>query len=104
MSLVLYVEGPGAVDLVVTLDAPRFVDVGWRILLLIPEGRAGVASNTSATLWDQQQDPPTYVYETWGIERDNEVNGTWTLHIEDKGQGAPGTLIGFVLTVTSRYD
>jgi hypothetical protein len=62
------------------------------------------ASNTSATLWDRQQDPPNYVYETWGIERDNEVNGTWTLHIEDKGQGAPGTLIGFVLTVTSRYD
>ena len=62
------------------------------------------ASNTSATLWDQQQDPPSYVYETWGIERDNEVNGTWTLHIEDKGQGDPGTLIGFVLTVTSRYD
>ena len=45
LSLVLYMEGPGSVDLVVSLDAPRFVDVVWRILLLIPEGRAGVAGS-----------------------------------------------------------
>jgi len=63
------------------------------------------ASNTSSTLWaGGDSNPPSYITETWGIERDNEVNGTWTVTITDNGQGDAGTFNGFTLTVTSRYD
>lgn len=63
------------------------------------------ASNTSTTLWaGGDANPPSYITETWGIERDNEVNGTWTVTITDNGQGVAGHFNGFTLTVTSRYD
>jgi len=80
----LDIDHPRKEDLVVTLTA---------------------ASNTSTVLWaGGDANPPSYVTETWGIERDNEVNGTWTVTIVDVGQGAGGTFEGFTLTVTSRYD
>ncbi|MCB9598471.1 MAG: proprotein convertase P-domain-containing protein, partial [Sandaracinaceae bacterium] len=41
---------------------------------------------------------------TGGISRDDQVNGRWTLEVEDLGAGASGTLRSFSLFVVSRWD
>ncbi|MEM1033136.1 MAG: proprotein convertase P-domain-containing protein [Myxococcota bacterium] len=82
--IALDIDHPRKEDLVVTLTA---------------------ASNTSASLWTGgDPNPPSYITETWGIERDNTVNGTWTVTVTDTGAGAGGTFAGFTLWVTSRFD
>ena len=39
-----------------------------------------------------------------GFSGDESVNGEWTLRVADRATGKVGTLLGWQLTVTSRWD
>lgn len=97
-SLDVYVYGQASVpmDIVVTLDIdhPRPADLV--VTLTSTNGSGGV-------LWNHE-DSPEYQLTAAGIEGDNYINGTLTLHVVDTVSGVSGTLNGFELYVSSRYD
>jgi len=55
-------------------------------------------------IWDHDPNPPYEVSAGPGIERDNMVNGTWTVEVIDTVNGNPGELRGFTLWLSSRWD
>jgi hypothetical protein len=96
-SVVVYGLASVPEDIVVTLDIahPRPEDL---VVTLH-------APNTSSdVLWENEASPAAEVIAGWGIDRDDFVNGTWSLQVADTVAGEPGTLHGFTLTVSSRYD
>jgi DNA uptake protein ComE-like DNA-binding protein len=96
-SVVVYGLATVPEDIVATLDIdhPRPSD-----LVVTLHHSAG----TSAVLWNQESNPPAEIVVGCCIERDYYVNGTYTLEIVDTKGGAPGTLNGFSLWVSSRWD
>ncbi|MEQ9324195.1 MAG: proprotein convertase P-domain-containing protein [Polyangiaceae bacterium] len=84
-------------DVVVTLyiDHPRPQDLHVELIS---------ANGSSTVLWNNEQNPDYYTSETWGIERDNYVNGTWTLKVVDSVAGEVGSLEGYKLLISSRWD
>lgn len=84
-------------DVVVTLhiDHPRPQDLHVELIS---------ANGSSTVLWNNETNPDDYTSETWGIERDNFVNGTWTLKVVDSVAGEVGTLEGYKLLISSRWD
>lgn len=88
MDVILHldIDHPRVGDLKVVLQQP-----GW------PEG-------ASAVIWQPGSNGPSTVVVTWGIERDAQVNGVWTLYVIDTKTGETGTLNGWTLDLTSRWD
>ena len=84
-------------DVIVTLDIdhPRPQDL--TVALHQPGGGYEV-------LWEGEADPDAKVSAGWGIERDNMVNGSWTLEVIDNVSGQTGTLNGWSMFITSRWD
>jgi Proprotein convertase P-domain len=84
-------------DVVVTLyiDHPRPQDLHVELIS---------SNGSSAVLWNNEQNPDAYTSETWGIERDNYVNGLWTLKVIDSVAGEVGSLNGYKLLISSRWD
>jgi len=78
----LYIDHPNPADLVVTLSS---------------------TNGSDSVLWNHDSSPDYYLPAN-GIERDNYINGTLTLHVVDTVTGNAGTLNGFKLLVSSRYD
>ncbi len=60
-------------------------------------------NGSSDTLWSNDASPDFYL-PSLGIERDNEVNGKFTIHVVDNTPGEAGQLDGFKLFVSSRFD
>jgi len=84
-------------DVIVTLDIDHPNPADLTVALHQPGGGYEV-------LWDSEADPKTKISAGWGIERDNEVNGTWTLEIIDNVTGETGELNGWSMFITSRWD
>ncbi|MGE0396642.1 MAG: proprotein convertase P-domain-containing protein [Kofleriaceae bacterium] len=84
-------------DLVVHLDIdhPRKTDL--YIVLTQP-------SSAESLIWDVDSSGNAHVVVGGNLERDSEVNGTWTLSVRDVFSGSSGTLRGWSLELTSRYD
>jgi subtilisin-like proprotein convertase family protein len=78
----LQIDHPNPADLVVTLIS---------------------TNGSDSVLWNHDSNPDYYLPAN-GIERDNYINGTLTLHVADTVAGNTGTLKGFKLLVSSRYD
>jgi hypothetical protein len=99
VSLPIQVYGLASVpeDIVVTLDIdhPRPQDL---VVTLI------ASNQSSAVLWNHQASPDAYLSAGYGIERDNFVNGEWTLHVADTVGGEVGQLGGVTLLISSRWD
>ena len=55
-------------------------------------------------IWDHDPNPPYQVSAGPGIERDNMVNGTWTVEVIDTVSGNAGELRGLSLWLSSRWD
>lgn len=89
------------VDITVTvrMSHPRADEL--RVTLTDPNG-------DSALLWERSAElnaPLARSFATNGISRDDEVNGLWTLTIEDLESGdASGSIEGWSLFIVSRYD
>ena len=81
--LTLDIDHPRPTDLVVTLHAPN---TSFEVVLDHATSTAGE------------------IVVGHGIERDAYVNGTYTLEVVDTALGKTGTLKGFSLTISSRYD
>lgn len=81
--LTLAIEHPRPQDLIVTLTA---------------------SNGSSDVVWNHEPSPELRVSDLWGIERDNFVNGEWTLHIADTVSGETGQLNRVELLVSSRFD
>jgi hypothetical protein len=79
----------------VDIDHPRKQDL--RIVLVQP-------SSAESVVWHAGSTGPATVVGPSGVEHDSNVNGTWTLQITDLGGGAAGTLRGWSLELTSRFD
>lgn len=96
MSVVVYGQASVPMDIMVTLDIdhPRPADL--RVTLVSTNG-------SDSVLWNNTGSPDYYLPAN-GIERDNYINGTLTLHVVDSVTGQTGTLNGFKLMVSSRYD
>jgi hypothetical protein len=86
-----------AEDLIVHLDIdhPRKQDL--YIVLTQP-------SSAESLIWDVDSAGHARVVVGHNLERDSEVNGTWTLSVRDHFAGSSGTLRGWSLELTSRYD
>jgi hypothetical protein len=86
-----------AEDLVVHLDIdhPRKQDL--YIVLTQP-------SSAESLIWDVDSAGIAHVVVGSNLERDSEVNGTWTLSVRDAFTGESGTLRGWSLELTSRFD
>ena len=78
----LWIDHPRPSDLVVTLSH---------------------TNGSSDVLWNHDASPDLYL-PSLGIERDNTVNGRFTLHVADTVAGESGTLDGVKLVVSSRFD
>jgi hypothetical protein len=85
VDVVLYIDviHPNKADLVVTLEQPGG---GFEVI------------------WDHEANPPTMVSAGWGIERDNMVNGTWTIKVTDTVSGNSGEMWGMMLWISSAMD
>lgn len=96
-SVVVYGLASVPEDIVVTLsiDHPRPQDLHVELIS---------ANGSSSVLWNNESHPDHYTSETWGIERDNFVNGTWTLKVVDSVAGETGSLEGYKLLIGSRWD
>lgn len=83
-------------DIIVHLDIvhPRKTDL--RITLVQP-------SSAESIVWEVDSAGDARVSPRQA-ERDSDVNGTWTLYVWDTRTGAVGTLNGWSLELTSRYD
>lgn len=88
---------PVDIEVQVHIDHPRMTDL--RVTLHDPNG-------DSAVLWDRTTELTEWSrsFVTTGISRDDQVNGRWTLEVEDLGTGASGTLRSFHLFIVSRWD
>lgn len=89
---------PVDIEVQVHVDHPRRQDL--RVTLVDPNG-------DRAVLWDRTTELTEWsrsFVTTGGISRDDQVNGRWTLEVEDLGAGASGTLRSFSLFVVSRWD
>src|SRR5688572_15312292 len=86
-----------AEDLIVHLDIdhPRKEDL--YIQLFQP-------SSAESLIWDVDSSGYARVVVGGNLERDSAVNGTWTLQVTDYFGGNTGTLRGWSLELTSRYD
>ncbi len=84
-------------DLIVHLDIdhPRKQDL--HIALVQP-------SSAESLIWDVDSAGYARVVVGGSLERDSSVNGTWTLVVTDFMAGSAGTLRGWSLELTSRYD
>ena len=82
-------------DLIVHLDVdhPRKTDL--YIVLTQP-------SSGESLIWDVDSSGEAHVTVGSNLERDSEVNGTWTLSVRDVFPGSSGTLRGWSLELTSR--
>ncbi len=98
-SVVVYglASVPVDIEVQVHIDHPRRTDL--RVTLLDPNGVASV-------LWDRSTELAEYSrsFALSGISRDDQVNGRWTLQVEDLVTGQTGTLESFRLFVVSRWD
>jgi len=87
-------------DIVVTVDLAGADPAGLRLLLADPQG-------TISHLWDgpaaDGAPMPDELLAIDGISRDDNVNGIWTLHVENVDSPA-GTLASWNLYVSSRFD
>ena len=88
---------PVDIEVQVQLDHERLSDL--RVTLFDPNG-------DSAVLWDRTDELTEWSrsFVTTGISRDDEVNGRWTLQVEDLATGEAGAVRGFTLFVVSRWD
>ena len=84
-------------DVMVTLDIdhPRKQDL---VVFLHQPGGAG------GTLWNNEANPPSFFEVAPGIEGDNMVNGPWILEVTDTVTGETGTINGWSMWITSRWD
>lgn len=84
-------------DLIVHLDIdhPRKQDL--YIVLFQP-------SSAESLIWDVDSSGVARVVVGGNLERDSNVNGTWTLQVTDYVGGSAGTLRGWALEITSRLD
>lgn len=89
---------PEDVILHLDIDHPRPSDL--RVVLEQP----GWPSGAQAIVWQPGSAGPSTVIVGWGIERDAMVNGTWALYVVDTVTGEAGTLKGWSLELTSRWD
>lgn len=98
-SVVVYglASVPVDIEVSVHVEHPRKTDL--RITLFDPNG-------DSAVLWDQTTELTEWSrsFVLTGISRDDQVNGEWTLRVEDLVAGETGTLSSFHLFVVSRWD
>lgn len=96
MDVVVYGLATVPMDIMVTLDIdhPRPSDL---VVTLVS------TNGSDSVLWNHD-DTPDYYLPANGIERDNYINGTLTLQVVDTVSGESGTLNGFKLLVSSRYD
>ncbi|MBW2454584.1 MAG: proprotein convertase P-domain-containing protein [Deltaproteobacteria bacterium] len=85
------------VDVVLTIDIVHPNPADLVVVLHQPGGGMEV-------IWDHEPNPPSEVSAGWGIERDNMVNGTWTVEVIDTVNGNSGQLLGFTLWLTSNWD
>ncbi|MEM7156760.1 MAG: hypothetical protein AAF799_28180 [Myxococcota bacterium] len=87
-------------DIIVTVDLQGVDPAGLRLVLADPQG-------TLSPLWDGPAAGgapiPSELLALEGISRDDNVNGTWTLHVENVGSPA-GTLAMWNLYLSSRFD
>lgn len=99
MTLSMNIQGLATVpvDVVVTIDIDHPNKEDLIVALHQPGGGYEV-------LWDRQANPPMEVSAGWGIERDNMVNGVWTLEIIDTVTGNAGEFRGANLYLSSRWD
>ena len=99
VSRSIVVTGLGSVveDLIVHLDIdhPRKQDL--YIVLTQP-------SSAESLIWDVDSSGHARVVVGGNLERDSNVNGTWTLQVTDVFGGGAGTLRGWSLELTSRWD
>ena len=89
---------PVDIDVQVQIDHAHGTDL--RVTLIDPNG-------TESLLWENSTEVGHGVSRSFalnGISRDDEVNGRWTLRVEDTQHGGAGWLKGFRLFVTSRWD
>lgn len=96
-SVVVYGLASVPEDIMVTLDLdhPRPAD-----LVVTLEG----ANGSQAVLWNHDDSPDYYLPALCCIDRDDFVNGIWTIHVTDTVTGEVGQLSGYRLFVTSRWD
>lgn len=95
----IVVDGLASVpmDVLIDLDIehPRKQDLV--VILHQPNG-------PEALLWNHEANPPTHFSYPEGIEGDNMVNGDWVLEIRDTVTGESGTLRGWSMWLSSRWD
>jgi len=84
-------------DLIVHLDIDHPHKEDLRILLFQP-------SSAESVIWDVDSAGFARVVVGANVERDSSINGTWTLEITDHFGGNAGTLRGWSLELTSRWD
>jgi len=96
-TVVVYGQATVPEDIVVTLDLdhPRPEDLVIRLIS---------TNGSDSMLWNHDPNAGRETNPALGIERDNYVNGAFTLEIVDTVAGESGTLRGFSLWVSSRYD
>ena len=88
------------VDIEVEVDLGGADPARLRLELTDPNG-------DTALVWDgaaQGGAMPARMSAGWGISRDDTVNGAWTLTVTTLDAGAAGTLAGWRLDLTSRWD
>ncbi len=85
------------VDVVLSLDIDHPNKADLIVVLRQPGGPFEV-------IWNNEADPPAVVSALWGIERDNMVNGVWTVEVIDTVSGNAGEFRSANLYLTSRWD
>ena len=102
LSRELIARGLATVDtdvvIAATIDHPRASQL--RVTLTNPAG-AEVLVHDGVAADDGR---PLVIARALGFSGDESVNGEWTLHVTDRTAGSVGSLRGWSLTLTSRYD
>ncbi|MEM6992313.1 MAG: hypothetical protein AAF721_17510 [Myxococcota bacterium] len=87
-------------DIIVSVDFDGADPAALRLVLSDPNG-------TESPIWDGPSAGgaalPDELLALEGISRDDEVNGTWSLRVDNPG-GTAGTLVSFNVYVSSRFD
>jgi subtilisin-like proprotein convertase family protein len=90
---------PVDIEVVARIDHPRRTDL--RVTLIDPNG-------AEAVLWDRTTELAEWnrsFVTSGGISRDDQVNGRWSLRVEDLvAGGGEGTLVSWSLFIVSRWD
>lgn len=86
---------PMDVSVTLDIDHPRKEDL---VVFLHQPGGAG------GYLWNLDANPPAFIEAAPGIEGDNMVNGPWILEVTDTVTGEAGTINGWSMWITSRWD